>query len=186
VSRAALLPWALLTLWAVWLFALQAAVGRADALASLEPWVPDLGLVLLLALAARLPTGDLPWVGLCVGVARASLSVDPPAAVIAGYLGAVAVARAFRSVVEIKSPPAIGLFGFALAMGLSGWLGFVHAQRAAAELGPGAALPALGGAWRSALATGVIAALFSAVLARLPGLSPLYRRRVWRVGASSR
>jgi hypothetical protein len=192
VSRAALLPWLLLTLWAVWIFALQAALGRSPALASIGPWVPDVGLVLALALAARLPTHDLPWVGLCVGLARASLSVDPPAAVIAGYLGAVAVARSFRSVVEIKSPPAIGLLAFLLALCLSGWLGLVHAQRAAKALGSGAALAVSispvhwGGAWRGALATGLTAALLSAGLARLPGLSPLYRRKVWRAGASSR
>jgi hypothetical protein len=188
MSRAVLLPWLLLSVWAVWIFALQAALGRSPALGSIGPWVPDVGLVLALALAARLPTRDLPWVGLCVGLARASLSVDPPAAVIAGYLGAVAVARAFRSVIEIKSPPAIGLLAFVLALGLAGWLGLVHAQRAAAALGPGAelAISVPGGTWRGALATGITAALLSAALARLPGLTPLYRRKVWRAGASSR
>jgi len=153
--------------------------------------VPDVGLVLALALASRLPTSDLPWVGLCVGVARAALSVDPPAAVIAAYLGVVGVARAFRTVVEIKSPPASALLAFVLTLAVASWLGFVHTREAAAALGPSAALevpiaPVVFAAWRGALATALTAALFSAALAHLPGLSPLHRRRVWRVGASFR
>jgi len=182
VIRASPLPWILLTLWAVWLYGFQAFFAAA----SWSAWVPDVGLVLMLSLAARLPNAEVPRVGVCVGLAGAAVSVDPAAAVLAAALGAVAIARGVRSVIEIKSPPVAGLLAFTASLGVQFWLARVHGARIALELG--AAAPASGEfwtqAWPRALTTALVATFLGGVLAHLPGLTPLRRRRPWRVGAS--
>ena len=183
MSHASPLPWILLTLWAVWIYALQAFFAAA----SWSAWVPDVGLVLLLSLAARFPSADIPLIGLCVGVARASISVDAAASVLAASLGAVGMARGVRSVIEIKSPPVAGLLAFVVALCVHVWLAWVHEVRIASELAASAP-PRLFGfwsqAWPCALSTALVAMLFGAALSHLPGLSPLRKRRPWRVGAS--
>jgi len=182
VTRASPLPWILLTLWAVWIYAFQAYFAAA----SWSAWVPDVGLVLMLSLAARLPSTDVPLVGVCIGVAGAAVSIDPSAGVLAAALGAVAIARGVRSVIEIKSPPVAGLLAFVVSLCVQFWLAWVHTTRIALELG--ASAPASDGlwaqAWPSALTTALVAMSCGGVLAHLPGLTPLRRRRPWRVGAS--
>jgi hypothetical protein len=182
VTRGRALPWILLTLWAVWIYAFQAFFAAA----SWSAWVPDVALVLMLGLAARLPSADVPLVGLCVGVAGATVSVDPAASVLAAALGVVGMARGVRSVIEIKSPPVAGLLAFVATLCVRFWLAWVHETRIALELGVSAP-PSPGlwaAAWPGALTTALVAMLFGGVLAHLPGLTPLRRRRPWRVGAS--
>jgi len=179
VRRPSLLAWALLALWSAWLHALQGQWAAAS------PWAADLGMVLLVVLAARMPAGDLVKGGLAVALGRIAVTIDPPAAVLVGLLVPMAVFGALRSVVVIRAGPARAvLAGLASAL-LAWWLAHVHLVRAggspaglAASLDPGA--------WRTALSTALVALVLGPLFALLPGLALVTRRRAWEVAASSR
>jgi len=190
VNRSPVLPWILLLLWAAWA---QAAQGL---LAGSAAWIPDLGVVLLLSLAARLPHEALPGVALAVALGRIAVSVEPPTAVLAGMLALVAVTRGLRTVLEVD-----GLLARSLLAGLGAWvfalwLGEVHEARVLAESTFHAGSlprvwaeqqPLVGAAgWRGPLATAGVALVFGPAVARLPGLGPLHRRKTWARGASDR
>lgn len=186
MNRATWLAWAMLGVWASALLGLQGTLARG----SLGAWTPDLALAVLVALAARIPVHELPKLGLAMAVARAAVSVDAPAAVLASSLAAVAIARGVRSVVEIDSAPLSASLAFALALAQSAWLELVHRVRLGPEVQR--ALDSAGesvssaSAWRMALSTAVCVALLGGALARLPGLSPLRKRKTWAVAGSSR
>jgi len=187
VTRGALLAWCLLAVWSAWIFALQGSLAAAGG-----AWVPDLGLVLLLALAPRLSTASLPLAGLAVALGRIAVSIEPPLAVLAGYLAVVAFARGLRSVVEIRSALPRTLLAAACAFVLARWFAFVHEARESEALALSSGLapeswPELAAwSWSVALASGVAALLLGPALVRLPGLSPLHRRSAWPAAASRR
>jgi hypothetical protein len=189
VKRTLWLPWALLGVWAAWMFALQ---GMAAARSASSAWVPDLGLVLLLGLAARVSHEDLPKAALVVAFARCATSIDAPVAVIAAYFGAIGLARALRGVFEIGGVLPRTLLAGACAWLVTAWLEVVHvlrdarvaAQLTGASPDLGQVVRALLGAWPTALATAFAALLFGPWLARLPGLTPLLKKRQWHVVAS--
>jgi hypothetical protein len=193
MTRSPLLAWLFLALWAAWASALQ---GLAAGPEGLGRWVPDLALVLALSLAARLPGEDMVKVALAVALGRIAVSIQPPVALLAGFLGILLLARGLRSVLELGGPLQRTLLGALAALLLAGWLGLVHAERARDLAGqavvPGAAagslrpLAAALGAWPAALSTGLCALLLGPALARLPGLTPLRRRRPWSRAASLR
>ena len=189
------LPWLLLTLWSAWLHGLQGWL--ADS-ASWGVWMPEIGLVLLVALAATLPMGDLPALGLAVALGRIAVSVDPPLAVIAAALAVVALVRTLRSVVDVKSAlPRAAITGLA-ALGTSGWLALVQREREfggvlLASAGSSDALsefttatwgPLVPFALGVALSTALAALVFGPALTKLPGLAGLRRRRTWHSAAS--
>ena len=163
------IAWALFTLWCAWAYA---STGFLGAVTPLGAWLPDLGLVLLLALGVHVAPGRLAWAALIVALARIAFSVDPPVAVLAGYLGFAGLQAVLRSFVNLEDPFARGaLAGFA-ALLLDVWWSWVHAIRNPVLLdAPGTEL-----AWRAALATAACALLFSELLLRLPGLRPLRRQ----------
>lgn len=189
MSRSPWVAWILLPVWTAWLYGLQGLFAQTTHLGS---WTPDLGLVLFLALAARVPREDLPALGLSVALGRCALSVDPPAAILAAFLGAGLLCGAARSVVDLGSGLLRGGFGALLAAGVAGWLGWVHRVRhleASAAWGvawspdaPGAE-PAL---LRLALATGLASFVAGPLLARLPGLTPLRKKKPWPLADSRR
>ena len=193
MTRSPLLAWLFLALWAAWVSALQ---GLAAGPGGLGRWVPDLALVLALSLAARLPAEDMLKVAFAVALGRIAVSIQPPVALLAGYLGILLFARGLRSVLELSGPLQRTLLGALAALLFTGWLAYVHAQRAggvaAHALAPGAAADSLRplavalGAWPAALSTGLCALLLGPALARLPGLTPLRRRRPWSRAASLR
>jgi hypothetical protein len=176
-----LATWLLLAVWATWLSALQGIW------ASASPWAPDLGVALLVVLASRAGRSELPAVGLAIGLGRIAVSVDPPAAVLAGLLGVTLVVSALRGVLEVGGAlPRAALAGASAAL-FAAWLGFVHDFRTADLLRVQTLelhTPAAG--WPSALTTAVATLVLAPVLAHLPGLSPLSRRTKWQVVASGR
>lgn len=180
MSRNPHLSWLLLCVWGAWAVALS---GYLVQFTWLDRWSPDLGLALLVALAARTSVHDIAKLAICLGLARAAVSVDAPAAVLAASLACGGLLRVGRSVVQIESPLLAGLAAAALCVAQSTWLEFVHAQGARSGQTEPAAL-SLGLA--AGVATGVVCALFGGVLARLPGLGQLARRKSWVVGASLR
>lgn len=190
MSSERIAAWVWVTLWATWSFAAQGFFGDAFALGA---WAPDLGLALLVALCARAPREDLPWLALVFGCARAAVSIDAPVANLAVSFGAVALARALRGIVDAQRLLPRALLTFLTSLGAGLWLSLAHFARLRDE-----ALAALGGvpalwtanlaldALRGAAATAAFALVFGGALAYLPGLTPLWRERPWRVGASSR
>lgn len=167
------LAWILFAAWSTWLLALE---GRLAA--GVHPFTPDVTLALLVALAPRLASADLRRAALLVALARIALSVDPPAAILSGYLGAAAILAAARSVAALDSVLVRALVAFAVALALELWLGVARAVRVPQ-------LPVVpSAAFAAALATAVLAGLFAPVLARLPGLTPLRRRRPWPTAVS--
>ena len=170
-------PWLVLVVWCAWIYALA---GRAAAEPSLDGWVPDLGLVLLLALEPRLAVRDALRVALLIGLARLAFSADPPPAVFAGLLFAVFLSRALRSFVEVDGIVVRALLAGVCAL-LAGLLSTAaHLARAgrAPGMSAGGAVPFdLDPVMHAAVATGLAALFLGPALRRLPGLSPFVRRR---------
>lgn len=168
VARA--LGWALFTIWATWCFALQGALAHGGA------WMPDLGMVLALSLLAHLEPGDAPVAALLASLARAAVGVEPPVPLVAGFLLVFALALGVRSVVELSNPLWRALCAGALVFAFQAWLALVHEVRLGtagidgAGFDPFAPLPA-------ASTSALLALLAGPLLARLPGLTPLRRRR---------
>lgn len=168
LSRA--LGWALFTIWATWCFALQGVLGHGSS------WMPDLGLVLALSLLAHLESGDAPVAALLASLARAAVGVEAPVPLLAGFLLVFALALCVRSVVELSNPLWRALCAGALVFAFQAWLALVHEVRlgsaglAGAGFAPLAPLPA-------ALTSSALALLAGPLLAHLPGLTPLRRRR---------
>jgi hypothetical protein len=168
VSGSRRLSWSLLVLWSAWLFALQGLFAGTSAGA----WAPDLGLILILALDARMPSSRARGVALCVAAARIACTTDPPLAVVAGYLGAVACFGALRDVVEIDRPLVRAVLAGVLALALASWWILC---RSLATPYYGAEVPVFELAWRSALSTALCALHLLPLLARLPGVAPHWR-----------
>jgi len=182
------LGWCLLLAYAVWACALDGAWAFS---AREFGWRPDLLAVLLIALAARLPAGDLPWLALCCAIARTSVSIDAPVTNFALSFGMVALARMARGIVDVQGAwPRSLLSGLCAGLGVV-WCALAQDARLSAARLDGFALPmdvslTLAEAARRALSTAVAALALGAVTAHLPGLGPLWRRATWHVGASSR
>jgi hypothetical protein len=183
MTRAHWIAWGMAVLWASLLLGLQGTLARGG----FGAWTPDLALAAMIALAARVPSHELPKLGLAFALARAGVSIEPPVAVFAAAFAVVALARVVRSVVEIDSALLAGALAFPLSLAQSAWFALVH--RARLDVDVQRALDAgdwSASGWRVALATALVATLLGGVFAGLPGLSPLRRRRTWAVAGSSR
>ena len=178
MSSRPLLSWILLAVWSAWLHGLQGLW------ASGSPWAADLGVVLLVVLAGRMQTADLPGMALAVALGRLAVSVDPPAAVLAGCFGWVVVARGARTVVEIHGLLPRAFLAGAGALVLAAWLGLVHELRLGGTGAPASVLATASAAWPAALSTALLALVLGPALALLPGLSPLQKKRKWAVAVS--
>ena len=128
--------------------------------------------MLLLALDRKLSRRDARIAALLVACARASLSADPPLALIAGYLGVVGVTGVLRSGLEIDRPVARAFVAGLCAAGLA----FFWVLARAAQVPDAPGVPA-GALVSSAVATGAAALLLVPLFGRLPGLSALSRAR---------
>jgi hypothetical protein len=164
------LAFGLFFLYALWAAALQGALAGP---AQLGEWVPDCGLVLLFPWASRLRGARGPLAALCVALARASFSVEPPAALAANALGAVGLFAALRGPFEVdRALPRACLAG--LCAFLSAWL-LVSARTLALSASAIETVPAR--LWPGALCTAFVCLLGAPFVLRLPGLAALARRR---------
>jgi len=173
-----LLAWGLLSVWAVWLFAAQGRLASATTAA----WAPELGLSLLLGLGPYLRRSDLVVAALAIAAARTAVSIEPPAAVLAGYVAAGSVARSVQSVIALDRRVVRIALGFVLALVLDAWFALVASARGESALVFEAAhflAP-----WRRALVTALLAGFLGPLFARLPGLTPLRRHRRWSSAVS--
>ena len=179
MNRPSLVAWIMIALWSTWLHALQGLWSAAS------PWAPDLGMALLVALAGRVRRDLLLNAALSIALGRIAVSIDPPAAVLAGYLVSMALLGGLRTVVVIREGLARGVLAGAASALLSEWLVLVHEARAGGALtwfAPEIDPPSV----RLASATALSTLILGPLLARLPGMSLLTRRGPWEVAASGR
>ncbi|MCC7012580.1 MAG: hypothetical protein IT454_08470 [Planctomycetes bacterium] len=191
MTRVAWYVWVFVAVWLAWLHALQGALVERLALSS---WVPDLALVLLLALAAKVERAHLAYLAAAYAAARCATSIDAPVAIVAAALALTTLARIWRGVVELGNPIPRALLAASCACALHVWFALVHHVRfvAAATAQAETAgrgfdpLGELAHAAPGAAASALVALVLGPWLARLPGLGALGRRRPWQVTASSR
>ena len=169
------LAFGLFFLYALWAAALQGALAGP---AYLGAWVPDCGLVLLFPWASRLRGARGPLAAVCVGLARASFSVEPPVALLANALGAVGLFAGLRGAFEVdRALPRAFLAG--LCAFLSAWL-LVAARTLSISKGTvsgGIVEVVPAHLWPGALVTALVCLVGAPFVVRLPGLAPLARRR---------
>lgn len=174
MNRPRPIAWLMLAVWASWLSAAQGLIVTKSFLGA---WTPDLGLLLLIACAGRLHRRDVPLATLLVAMGRVAHTVEPPAAVLAGFLGASLVCQSVRRMAEIGRPlMRCGLAGGAGLL-LPLWFAAVDALRTGHSAAEGLrqGLPT---ALACGLSTALIGLLFMGSLVHLPGLTPL-RERKW-------
>ena len=168
--RRSRLAWVLLVVYATWL---AAAAGLFAARSPLAAWVPDTGLVLVFALGAHAPVGRLVGLAAIAALARAAFGLDPPEAVLAGYLAVAAVYGVLREFVQLDGRGSRALLAAVCALGLSAWWGLVAEVRMPGTLPPGALW-----AWRPALTTALSVLAGAGVVSGLPGLRAFARAEV--------
>lgn len=156
--------------WAVWAFALQGQLANGG-----SHWVPDIGLVLALSVMARAEVGDTPILALLAALARACFGPEPPIVLLAGFMGIVFLAIAARTTVELAGPVWRTLAALVFVLAFNAWLGFARGMREPAlefvhTSVVFAALPA-------AITSALLAFVAGPLLAHLPGLTPIRRRR---------
>ncbi|MBI5361943.1 MAG: hypothetical protein HZA53_02110 [Planctomycetes bacterium] len=164
------IAWVVLGAWLVWMHALQAWCGRGGAL-----WIPDLALVLLFSVVARIEPKDAPGVVLVALFARAALAVEPGAALAAGLLGLVLLELLARNLFELTQPAWRALFAGVMVLAFDAWLAALHALSGGA--GPGSFVRVLAALVPAAFTSAIVSLLLGPALAHLPGLAPLRSRR---------
>lgn len=166
------LAWLLLAVSATLLYAVQGALVRAPVIGA---WIPDAGLVIVLALAARAPGGRALLAAVAVGSGRAAVSIDPASAVLAGYIAAAAVTLALRAVLDVERPLLRALLAGGAALALSSWLCAVRYLRALERPEDLVAVP--GAVVGVALATAAAAVVLGPLVPLAGPLVPLWRTR---------
>ena len=180
MNRSHYFAWLLLCVWAVWLCAFS---GYLVQFAGLGHWAPQLSIALFVALAARIPASEIPKLALAIGFARVAVSIDTPAAVLASALSLGVLLRLARTAIQVESPVISAALAFLACTLESAWLEAMH-LRTEPTLSQG--WSSVEFAWPAGITTALVTAVFGGVLANLPGLGNLIRRKSWAVGASLR
>ncbi|MBL8863125.1 MAG: hypothetical protein JNK02_14105 [Planctomycetes bacterium] len=165
-----LLGWVLFFVWAVSLSGLQALVWRDAASA----FVPDAALVLAVVVLARAEASDLVPLAFLTACARAATSGEAPLVLVTGALGALFAALLLRGVLELSGALGRTIAALVAVFSFEAWIVLARGARAGA-----ATLDAAGAAASAipiALASALAALLLGPLLARLPGLTPLWSR----------
>lgn len=179
MTQSRLVAWFLIAVWSLWASALEARL--VDAFGS---FTPELGLMLVLGLGARLGTSQFLGLALVGALGRAALSTEPFVAILAAFLGALLALRALRSVLDVSSLWVLAIATAVAAGGAHGWSELVRESR----LVHGVAL-ADGAVWRAlaaAISSAVAMLLVGPAIAYLPGVTPLKRNSPWSSVASLR
>jgi hypothetical protein len=169
VNSARFLAWILFAAYCAWLFAFEGWIGSSR-------WMPDLGLVLVLAVLARAEIADAPFIAFAAALARAAFGPEPPIVLLTGFLVVTFLALAARRTLELSRPLWRMLAALVLVLVFDAWLGLAQGVRSGAHEPLRAA--AMLSAWPAAITSALLALLIGPLLARLPGLSPI-RRRQW-------
>lgn len=190
MKRAAWWPWCIVAVWATWSFALTALA--ADAL-GLGRAAPQLGWVLLAALAVKLDVHSLPTLAFVFALARAASSVDDAAAGATACLGFVAFVRLLRGAFDVSRPALLAVIVLVSHFALAAWFALAHDARLSAE-STGALLSTARESWLSrawsqwpsALTSAAAVFALAPLARRLPGVPALVRKPAWPAAASYR
>jgi len=164
------LGWTLFLVWAVSLAGLQGLLTRHAS----GSWVPDAALVLSVVVLARCEAADLALLALLTAFARAATSGEPPLVLYTGILGALLAALAVRGALELSGPIGRTLATAIAAGAFQAWIAIARDFRAVGGRIDFAS--AAGDALPVALASAAVALVLGPLLARLPGLTPLWSR----------
>ncbi|MFT5286891.1 MAG: hypothetical protein ACI8TQ_003066 [Planctomycetota bacterium] len=152
-----------LSLWSVLAFSLAGVMGT-----SLGAWTPDVGVVLLIALVARSRPRGLWAAAIAISAGRIALSIEPPLAILAIYLGIAGVHSGLCGFAD-GNRALVRFFGAALYAGITVVaLIALHESRSVYDLGLLEHAPQL--AMRTAASTAMCSILLSPLLSLLPGL----------------
>jgi hypothetical protein len=169
-----LLAWFAFSAWLLVCFVLQGLLARgASAL-----WFPELGLVFLLALLARMEERDAWIAGLLAALVRSAFASEPPLVQLSGLCGFALLVMALRSSLEISAPLLRAAITVLCVFACDLWLYLACAARAYWARGTleGWEPPLLALAL-VALSSGLLAFVAAPLFAGLPGLGPLRSRR---------
>lgn len=163
-------PTLVLAAWSTFFFVLSGVGVRW-----LGGWMPEVGVLLVVAVTVRVVDARPVLAALAVSAGRIAIGVDPPIAVLAAYLAVAAAHAALAELVD-AGQLAFRLTGVVLStVWVVGWLCLVHVLRNDLPLDLAERAPGL--AMRTALSTAVVAPLVIPVLRRLPGVGSFGGRR---------
>ena len=177
--------WLMVLVWATWLEALSGWLGARP---GWGPWAPDLGLLLFLAIAARL---GAKWMankretvgtfGLVVALSAAEGAVSSLslAAILAGWLGSLFLQEFWRRGLDVERPLLRMSIAGGAALGLMLWHHLVLGWDLAGETrGLSASVVSFDeGSLRSVLLTAALAPILMPVALALPGVGLYWRGR---------
>lgn len=180
-----LLGWVMVLVWLSWAEALE---GWLAARPALSAWVPDLGLLVFLAIGARLGRKLMARKGETVGsvglivaavFAEGAVSSLSTAAVAVGWLVAWNWLLFWRRGFDVEELVVRPLVAGSAALLLIGWRHLVHSADLQAELVSTQAAAHMfdAGAWHGALTTAVLAPFLMPLALRLPGVGLYWRDR---------
>ena len=165
--RTPLLALCFLSLWSAIGFGLAGLMGQ-----TFGAWVPDPGVVLLLGLVARTRPNGLWSAAFAVAAGRIAVGIDPPFAVLTGYLAIAGVHAALCRFAD-GNRTLVRLMGGALySAALVVWFIAVHESSSHVALGLLERAP--GFAIQTGITTALVAAGLSPALSLIPGF------REWR------
>jgi uncharacterized membrane protein len=178
------IAWFMLLFWSA---LAQALTGTLKTGMLSARWAPDLGLLLFLAVAARLGRKDLAaerrpvgFVGiLLISVAaRLAFSVQAVAPVLAGFLAVLFWQNTLRRGLDVERPLVRIVVASGAGVMLFFWWRIVRETNLGDVIGgSGSVSWADVGAWRGVLLTSALAPILMPLCLRLPGLSPLWGRK---------
>ncbi|MCH2107493.1 MAG: hypothetical protein MK291_12725 [Planctomycetes bacterium] len=164
--------WLVALVWFAWASAVDTQLSLA---AATSPWVPSLGVALMVAWAVRMEAGTL-WALACLAaLARGSFSVEPPVAILAGNLAVVMLIRFGRRSFDLARPIGRSLVAGAVAAGWVLWAWLVLFARHGEGAHPTWEVLAKAGA-----STALLTLLLGGYFAKLPGARALLERRSLR------
>lgn len=164
-----LVAWLVALVWFTWAAAIDTQL-RGDGHSS--AWLPDLGAALLVAWSVRVEVRHL-WTLACLAaLARASFSVEPPVALLAGHLAVVMGVRFGRKSFDLTRPFGRALVGGAVASGWILWAWIVLVARH----GEGV-MPTWGALVSAAMGTAALTLFLGGLFTKLPGAGELLERR---------
>jgi len=164
--------WLIALVWFAWAAAIDTQLSLGGAPSS---WIPNLGAALLVAWSVRIETRSL-WALACLAaVARASFSVEPPVAILAGHLAVVMAVRFGRRSFDLARPLGRSLGAGAVAAGWILWTWLVLVARHGEGVSPSWEVLAT-----AATSTAALTLILGGYFAKLPGAGALLERRFLR------
>ena len=164
--------WLIALVWFAWAAAIDTQLcAGGDA----STWIPNIGVALFVAWSVRMEVRAL-WVLACLAaIARASFSVEPPVAILAGHLAVVMAVRFGRRSFDLARPLGRSLVAGVVASGWILWTWLVLVSRHGEGVSPSWGVLA-----SAATSTAALTLIMGGYLAKLPGAGALLEKRFLR------